>query len=63
MKTKIEEGDFIRCIYEDESELYGTVLWVNPNQTIISVDSNGVITFINANASSLELIEIMESES
>ena len=60
MKNQIEEGDYIRCVYGDDEELYGTVLWVSPNRYLISIDSNGTLTFVNATSSNLDLIEVME---
>jgi hypothetical protein len=60
MKNQIEEGDYIRCIYGDESELYGTVLWTSPNQILVAIDSSGVLTFVNTSASNLDIIEVLE---
>jgi hypothetical protein len=62
MKNQIEEGDYIRCTYEDESELYGTVLWVSPHVSLIAINSDGILTHVNTTASRLETIEILEEE-
>ena len=57
-KEKIEEGDYIRCIYGDDSQLHGTVLWINDN--IICVKSNDVLTYVNTLSKNLDLIEVVE---
>ena len=60
MKNQIEIGNYIRCTYEDETELYGKVLWVSHEQILIAIDSEGITTMVNATARSLEMIEIIE---
>jgi ribosomal protein L24 len=62
MDNQIKEGDYIRCIYGDDSELFGLVLQVSKEQWLITVRSNGVLTLVNALSSNLDMIEVEEDD-